>query len=47
MSGALQGMPVGAGFSGSSANEDAGASSKAAGLVAAGGIALLMLVAGH
>ncbi len=47
VSGALQGMPVGAGFSGSSANEDAGASGKAAGLVAAGAIVLLMLVASH
>ena len=45
ISGAVQGMPVGAGFSGSSANEDAGASGKAAGLAAAGAIALLMLVA--
>ena len=45
VSGAMQGMPVGAGFSGSSANEDAGASSKAAGLVAAGAIVLLMLLA--
>ena len=45
VSGAMQGMPVGAGFSGSSANEDAGASSKAAGLVAAGAIVLLMMVA--
>ena len=47
VSGALQGLPVGAGFSGSSANEDAGASSKAAGLVAAGAIIVLMLVAGR
>ena len=45
VSGAVQGMPVGAGFSGSSANEDAGASSKASGLVAAGAIVLLMLLA--
>ena len=45
LSGALQGLPVGAGFSGSSANEDAGASSKAAGLVAAGAIVLLMWLA--
>jgi MFS superfamily sulfate permease-like transporter len=47
VSGALQGMPVGAGFSGSSANEDAGASGKAAGLMAAGAIVLLMLAAGR
>ena len=47
VSGAIQGMPVGAGFSGSSANEDAGASSKVAGMVAAGAIVLLMLVASH
>lgn len=47
VSGALQGLPVGAGFSGSSANEDAGASGKAAGLAAAGTIVLLMLAAGQ
>lgn len=47
VSGALQGLPVGAGFSGSSANEDAGARGKAAGLVAAGTIVTLMLTAGR
>ena len=47
LSGALQGLPIGAGFSGSSANEEAGASGKAAGLVAAGAIVVLMLLAGR
>ena len=46
LSGVLQGLPVGAGFSGSSANEDAGATSKAAGLVAAITIIALIFAAG-
>ncbi len=40
------GMPVGAGFSASSANEAAGAQSRFAGLFAAGAIIVMMLVAG-
>ncbi len=45
LSGLLQGLPVGAGFSASSANEDAGARGRAAGLAAAATIVLLMLAA--
>ncbi len=45
-SGLLQGMPVGAGFSVSSANEDAGAKTKFAGLIAAG-VLLLMAIFGQ
>ena len=45
-SGLLQGMPVGAGFSVSSANEDAGAKTKFAGLIAAG-VLLIMAVFGQ
>ncbi|HEX7820607.1 MAG TPA: SulP family inorganic anion transporter [Sphingobium sp.] len=41
----VQGMPVGAGFSAGSANEAAGAGSRAAALTAALGLALLILVA--
>jgi len=41
----LQGMPVGAGFSATSANEAAGAQSRAAGLVAGGTVLLALLVA--
>jgi MFS superfamily sulfate permease-like transporter len=41
-----QGMPVGAGFSAGSANEAAGARSRFAGIVAAAGLAALMLIAG-
>ncbi len=43
LSGLLHGMPVGAGYSGTSANEAAGARSRLAGLVAAG--VLLLMVA--
>ena len=46
VSGLLQGMPVGAGFSASSANEEAGAQSKLAGAVAAF-VLLLMAVFGQ
>ena len=46
VSGLLQGMPVGAGFSVSSANEAAGAQTKLAGLMAAG-VLLLMVVFGQ
>jgi SulP family sulfate permease len=42
LSGLLHGMPVGAGYSGTSANEAAGARSRVAGLVAAGVLLLLM-----
>jgi MFS superfamily sulfate permease-like transporter len=45
-SGIFQGLPVGAGFSASSANEDAGAQGKSAGLLAALVIFVLMLLAG-
>ena len=45
-SAALQGMPVGAGFSVGSANESAGAQSRAAGLLAAGALLVLGLFAG-
>ena len=45
LSGLFQGLPVGAGFSASSANEDAGARTRAAGLVAAGFIVILLTVA--
>ncbi|MEJ8811446.1 SulP family inorganic anion transporter [Variovorax ureilyticus] len=43
-SGLLQGMPVGAGFSATSANEAAGARTRAAGLIA-GGVVLLAAIA--
>jgi len=46
VSGLLQGMPVGAGFSVSSANEEAGAQSKLAGVIAAL-VLLLMVVFGR
>lgn len=46
MSGLFQGMPVGAGFSASTANEQAGAQSKCAGLIAAS-ILLLMVIFGR
>jgi MFS superfamily sulfate permease-like transporter len=46
ISGLLRGMPVGAGFSASSANEAAGAVSRWAGLVAAVGVAVVIGVAG-
>ena len=46
VSGLLQGMPVGAGFSVSSANEEAGAQSKLAGVIAAL-VLLLMVVFGQ
>ncbi|WP_157219734.1 SulP family inorganic anion transporter [Flavisphingomonas formosensis] len=42
--GALQGMPVGAGFSAGSASESAGAVTRQTGIVAALGLALLMLL---
>lgn len=42
---AVQGMPVGAGFSAGSASEAAGATSRAAGLIAAAGLVLLVLFA--
>lgn len=45
ISGALQGMPVGAGYSGTSANEAAGARSRWAGLIAAATVLLLVLLA--
>ncbi len=44
LSGLLHGMPVGAGYSGTSANEAAGAQSRLAGLVAAATVLLLVLV---
>jgi len=43
LSGALQGLPVGAGFSASSANDDAGARSRLAGAVAAVAVAVIAL----
>lgn len=46
MSGLFQGLPVGAGFSASTANEQAGAQSKCAGLIAAS-ILLLMVIFGR
>ncbi len=46
LSALLQGLPVGAGFSASSANEDAGARGRTAGLVAALTITVLVLAAG-
>ena len=46
LSGALQGLPVGAGFSASSANEDAGARGRASGLVAAATLVALLVAAG-
>ncbi|MGO4339204.1 SulP family inorganic anion transporter [Labrys sp. KB_33_2] len=46
VSGLVRGMPVGAGFSASSANEAAGAVSRLSGLVAAVGIAVLIGLAG-
>lgn len=42
LSGLLHGMPVGAGYSGTSANEAAGARSRLSGLVAAGSVLLLV-----
>lgn len=45
ISGALQGMPVGAGYSGTSANEAAGARSRWAGVIAAATVLLLVLLA--
>jgi sulfate permease, SulP family len=42
LSGLLHGMPVGAGYSGTSANEAAGARSRLAGLVAAGSVLLMV-----
>ena len=47
LSGVLQGMPVGAGFSASSANEDAGAQGRMAGIVAAGIVVVLVASAGR
>ena len=47
LSGMLQGMPVGAGFSASSANEDAGAQGRMAGVVAAGIVVVLVASAGR
>jgi MFS superfamily sulfate permease-like transporter len=46
-SAALQGMPVGAGFSVGSANESAGAQSRVAALLAAAALLMLGLFAGH
>jgi MFS superfamily sulfate permease-like transporter len=46
VSGALGGMPAGAGFSASSANEAAGCQSRASGLVAALAVVVLVLAAG-
>jgi MFS superfamily sulfate permease-like transporter len=43
VAGLLHGMPVGAGYSATSANEAAGARSRLAGLVAAGGVLLMVL----
>jgi sulfate permease, SulP family len=45
ISGALQGMPVGAGYSGTSANEAAGACSRWAGLIALATVLVLVLLA--
>ncbi|MEO9216841.1 MAG: SulP family inorganic anion transporter [Rhodanobacter sp.] len=44
LSGLLHGMPLGAGYSGTSANEAAGARSRLAGLVAAGSVLLMVLL---
>lgn len=44
VAGLLHGMPVGAGYSASSANEAAGARSRLAGLVAAAGVLLMVLL---
>ncbi|HEV2681575.1 MAG TPA: SulP family inorganic anion transporter, partial [Rhodanobacter sp.] len=44
LSGLLHGMPLGAGYSGTSANEAAGARSRVAGLVAAGSVLLMVLL---
>jgi MFS superfamily sulfate permease-like transporter len=44
VAGLLHGMPVGAGYSASSANEAAGARSRVAGLVAAAGVLLMVLL---
>lgn len=44
VSGLLHGMPVGAGYSGTSANEAAGAQSRVSGLVAAGCVLLMVLL---
>jgi len=46
-SGLVRGMPVGAGFSATSANEAAGAASRIAGLVSAIGVAVLIGLAGE
>ncbi|AIF46322.1 SulP family inorganic anion transporter [Dyella japonica] len=45
VSGALHGMPVGAGYSGTSANEAAGAQSRLAGLIGAAAVLVLVLIA--
>jgi MFS superfamily sulfate permease-like transporter len=45
ISGVLHGMPVGAGYSGTSANEAAGAQSRLAGLIGAASVLVLVLVA--
>jgi MFS superfamily sulfate permease-like transporter len=45
ISGALHGMPVGAGYSGTSANEAAGAQSRLAGLIGAASVLVLVLLA--
>ncbi|WP_430392012.1 SulP family inorganic anion transporter [Dyella sp. 20L07] len=45
ISGVLHGMPVGAGYSGTSANEAAGAQSRWAGLIAAASVLVLVLLA--
>jgi len=47
LSGLLHGMPVGAGYSGTSANDAAGARSRLAGLVAAATVLLLVLLLLH
>jgi SulP family sulfate permease len=44
LSGLLHGMPLGAGYSGTSANEAVGARSRLAGLVAAGSVLLMVLL---
>ncbi|HUL88872.1 MAG TPA: SulP family inorganic anion transporter [Pseudolabrys sp.] len=46
MSGLIRGMPVGAGFSASSANETAGAQSRFAGLIAAASMVVLLAIGG-
>ncbi|WP_199097819.1 SulP family inorganic anion transporter [Dyella sp. ASV21] len=47
ISGALHGMPVGAGYSGTSANEAAGARSRLSGLIGAASVLVLVLLALH